>query len=198
MESFIALIDELNACCANDRASLEARLAATFEVECAVLALDMSGYSSLVRRNGILPHLCRIRRTQLLTAPLIERFAGRVVRQVADNILAVFETANFALEAARAIVETAAQNGSSRDDAQRDLLPVSIGIDYGKLLLVPGYDCFGDPVNVAFKLGEDVAGPGEILITENGLHRLAPASRLNVQERHVAISGIELLAFKVC
>merc|ERR1719420_1915585 len=40
---------------------------------------------------------------------------------------------------------------------------VSIGIKDGSLVLIEG-DVYGDPVNVASKLGEDIAEPGELLV----------------------------------
>merc|ERR1712050_459108 len=39
----------------------------------------------------------------------------------------------------------------------------SIGLKEGSLVLIEG-DCYGDPVNVASKLGEDIAKPGELLL----------------------------------
>jgi class 3 adenylate cyclase len=40
-----------------------------------------------------------------------------------------------------------------------------MGIDYGRYLRLVD-DVFGDTVNLAYKLGEDLAGRGEILVTE--------------------------------
>jgi adenylate cyclase len=40
-----------------------------------------------------------------------------------------------------------------------------IGIGFGRVLLLSN-DLFGDEVNVAYKLGEDVARSGEILVSE--------------------------------
>ena len=49
---------------------------------------------------------------------------------------------------------------------------VSIGIEYGNLLLMPG-DYFGDPVNVASKLGEDTAKGGDLFISDTVLQMLS-------------------------
>ena len=43
---------------------------------------------------------------------------------------------------------------------------LSVGIDYGRLLLIDGEDYFGDPVNTASKLGEDLAIKAETLVTQ--------------------------------
>jgi len=194
MDSFFSLIDELNDCRPDERPSIERRIRRTFEIHRAVLALDMSGYSFSVQRDGIVSHLCKIRRMQKITMPIIESIGGEVVRQLADNILAVFE------EPAAAIQSAIAINGAVRDaQIQNDdqILTVAIGIDYGPLLLVPGYDCFGDPVNIAYKLGEDVAHGGEILITENARQRLAPDNRFSLQAITLSISGLEVRAHRV-
>ena len=193
MEAFLTLIDELNICAPATRAEVERRICEIFQVERAVLALDMSGYSFSVRRGGILPHLCKIRRMQQLVSPLIERFDGQVVKQVADNILAVFLTPKRALDAAIAINQLLAAPQLPEDA----LLRVAIGIDYGPFLLVPQYDAFGDPVNIAYKLGEDVAGPGEILLTASARQLLGNDRALPLEELTLSISGIELLAYRV-
>src|SRR5207237_361032 len=46
-----------------------------------------------------------------------------------------------------------------------------IGLGFGKILELSG-DAFGDQVNVAFKLGEDVAAPGEILMSAEAVEDL--------------------------
>lgn len=193
---FLALIDELTDCSPEERRGIECRIWSVFEADRAVLALDMSGYSSSVRRDGILSHLCQIRRMQRLSGQLIENAHGEVIRQLADNILAVFMTPREAIEAALAI-NHAVRSSQAEDSDDDRLLTVAIGIDYGKLLLVPGHDCFGDAVNIAFKLGEDVAGAGEILITKNAMQRLDDPHVFPLQELSLSLSGVEIMAQKL-
>ncbi len=73
---------------------------------------------------------------------------------------------------------------------------VSIGIDFGRFLMIPGEDCYGDPVNVAYKLGEDLARPGEILVTASVRARL-DAGAGALREQQVSVAGLELLAYSV-
>ena len=42
---------------------------------------------------------------------------------------------------------------------------IAIGVGYGRILLVGDDDAYGDEMNVACKLGEDLAEQGEILLT---------------------------------
>src|SRR4030095_10173518 len=190
VSSFYGFIDELISSPAGEQETLKDRLLRSFEHERAVFALDMSGYSRCVREQGILAHLCRIRKMQLLVATFIKRFEGELVRQLADNVLAVFPEPIQAVQAAVAINHAVhSTQGTSEADS---VLTVSVGIDHGKVLLIPQEDCFGDAVNVAFKLGEDLAGAGEIFITENVRARLGAAAEFSLEELQLSFSGVEV------
>lgn len=155
MQAFYALIDRLDRSEGQARQDIEDLLWATFGVERTVLALDMSGFSRTVQAHGIVSYLARIRRMQQVSAPLVAAHGGEVVKYTADNLMAVFTDASRALAAARAIRAACL--------ALPEPLEVSIGLDCGRFLYVPHSDCFGDPVNVAFKLAEDIAGSGDVL-----------------------------------
>jgi adenylate cyclase len=189
MQALFALIDQLNACSGAQRAQAEALVWSRFGVEKAILALDMSEFSLTVRRDGILPYLGSIRRMHVVTAPIVRENAGEVVKYVADNLMAVFDGAGAAVRAAVAINRALA--------GAHPGLRVSIGIDYGRFLMVPETDCFGDPVNVAYKLGEDVARPGEILITAAARERLGADFPHALREQAVSFSGLQIAAYGV-
>jgi class 3 adenylate cyclase len=193
MDAFYKLIDELIGLPEGERPAAERRLRERFEVEMAVFALDMSEFSVSVRRSGIVAHLCQIRRMQRLAAPIVAAHAGEVVKCEADNVLAVFAGAADAVEAALAINRALGQ-GEGAGNPGAPWPTVGIGIDYGRFLLVPGRDAFGDPVNVAHKLGEDVARAGEILVTDTVRGRLEdrPAEALTL-----SLSGLELRAWRI-
>jgi class 3 adenylate cyclase len=74
---------------------------------------------------------------------------------------------------------------------------VSIGIDYGDVLLIGGPDYFGDTVNRASKLGEDVAGPGEILLAETALAQFAEEARPAGDLLDISLSGMRLSVLKL-
>jgi class 3 adenylate cyclase len=155
MQAFYALIDRLDRCGAGEKQVLETMLWDTFGIEACVLALDMSGFSRTVRAHGIVSYLARIRRMQQTSAPIVAACGGEVVKYTADNLMAVFTDARQALAAAGEIRRACG--------ALPEPLEVSIGLDRGRFLYVPYTDCFGDPVNVAFKLAEDIAEAGEVL-----------------------------------
>ncbi len=52
-------------------------------------------------------------------------------------------------------------------------------------------------VNVAYKLGEDVARPGEVLLTAAARGRLGNVLAYPLAEQHVSISGLDLATYRV-
>lgn len=51
--------------------------------------------------------------------------------------------------------------------------------------------------NLAYKLGEDIARPGELLITKRVLEQLKEGSRFGLREMPLSLSGLELAAYGV-
>ncbi len=70
------------------------------------------------------------------------------------------------------------------------------GIGYGEILIIENEDIFGSEVNLASKLGEDLAQRGEILLTE-AAHARVDASAREYERLNMSVSGIELAVFKV-
>ncbi len=86
MKTFFSLIDQLNNT-SDHSDDIKAEIWRNYGSYKAVLALDMSGFSSTVRREGIISYLAQIRKMQLLTQPLITQHQGEVVKYEADNLL---------------------------------------------------------------------------------------------------------------
>jgi adenylate cyclase len=186
--SFFDLIDRMEELAQGDREALEKEVWRDFGVKMAILALDMSQFSVSVRRSGIVAYLQLIRRMRVLTAPLVAAAGGSVIKYEADNMLAMFPDAPQAVGAAIAI---------GREFARDRRIRAGIGIDFGDFLRIPEHDCFGDPVNIAYKLGEDVAQPGEILLSAAARERLGSGTPYAVRERRASLSGLELQIYCV-
>jgi class 3 adenylate cyclase len=92
------------------------------------------------------------------------------VKCEADNHIYAFERVTDAVAAARAIVAAARALDASLGEDER--VHPCIGIGYGRVLELRD-DVFGDEVNVAFKLGEDVATRREILLSDAAFAQLA-------------------------
>lgn len=192
MKDFFELIDRLNDAPGGERGEIERELVQRYQRDKAVLALDMSGFSLTVRRSGIVSYLCCIRRMQQIMQPLLSDLRGELVKFEADNLLAVFDRPADAL-AAELAMHRAVQ--ASETPLGEVALAVGIGMDYGPVLLIPGKDCYGDAVNMACKLGEDVARAGEILLTRAMAERLGDARGLEALE--LSIAGMQISAYRV-
>lgn len=178
-----------------ERKSIERNLWNEYGAEYAVFVLDMSGFSMLTRKYGIVHYLAMVRRMQLTTEPLVKSNGGFMIKYEADNCFAVFPDPLSAVNAAIAMQHAfAASNLQTPEDQD---IHISCGIDYGKLLIIGREDCFGDPVNRASKIGEDVAAAGEILITKEAMDMIPTEAGIRAREINVSISGISIPAYLI-
>jgi adenylate cyclase len=151
---------------------IDAKIRAQFERPLAILVLDMVGFSSLSRKLGIIAYLAMIAEMAAAARPAVEANGGKVIKLEADNLFAVFDGPEAALEAALDIFRAFdAINGVVPDD--HDIFG-SIGIGQGPTLVIDDEDLFGCEVNLASKLGEDIAAASEILLTEAAFNALTP------------------------
>jgi len=155
----------------------------------------MCGFSRLTMRYGITHFLSMIHRLHGIVRPIIARHAGRVVKTEADNVFAVFADVAAGVAAARDVQEQlATANVFLPEDWD---LPASIGVGYGEVLMVDD-DFYGNELNLASKLGEDVADSGETLLTEAAHARLiaeAPRTTMAFAPRPVTVSKMTLTAW---
>jgi class 3 adenylate cyclase len=180
---------------ADDRRKIEEELWRRYGTERVVFVLDMSGFSLLTRKHGIVHYLSMVRRMQIIAEPIIETYEGQVIKFEADNCFAIFPDTLSAINAAIALqLAFDAANLTTSDDLD---VHIACGIDYGKILIIDNKDFFGDPVNRACKLGEDVAAAGEILVTREALERLPANANLRSREINVSISGITISAYLI-
>ena len=180
---------------ADERHKIEKALWTEYGAEYAVFVLDMSGFSLLTRKYGIVHYLSMVRRMQLTTAPIVKAYGGSMIKYEADNCFAVFPDPLSAVNAAIAMQHAfSAANLMTSDDLD---IHIACGIDYGKILVVGHEDCFGDPVNRASKMGEDLACSGEILITREAMQMIPAEAGIKAREMNVSISGITIPAYMI-
>jgi len=177
------------------RKRVEEKLWKTYGSEQTVFVLDMSGFSLLTRKHGIIHYLSMVRRMQLTAEPIIESYEGYMIKFEADNCFAMFPAPLLAVNAAIAMQHAfAASNILTPDDLD---IHISCGIDYGKILIVGKDDCFGDAVNRASKLGEDIAERGEILVMKEAMDMIPPEAGIKSREVSISISGIAIPAYAI-
>jgi class 3 adenylate cyclase len=144
-------------------ADIDKQLRDAFERRVAILVLDMVGFSRLTVEYGIIHYLAMIHQMAEAARPAVTGNGGEVIKQEADNLYAVFDEPARALESALDIFR-AFDAVDSVVPTERDIYG-SIGIGYGETLVIDEKDIFGCEVNFACKLGEDLAGKSEILLT---------------------------------
>ncbi|MGZ9166092.1 MAG: adenylate/guanylate cyclase domain-containing protein [Anaerolineales bacterium] len=179
----------------DERYKIEETLWGEYGAEYAVFVLDMSGFSLLTRKHGIVHYLSMVRRMQLTTEPIVKSYGGIMIKYEADNCFAVFPDPLSAVNAAIAMQHAfTAENLLTADDLD---IHISCGIDYGKILIIGHEDCFGEPVNRASKIGEDLAAAGEIIITKEAMDMIPPEAGIKSREMSVSISGIVIPTYAI-
>ena len=175
------------------RPQIELQIREAFERRVAILALDMVGFSRLTIEYGIIHYLAMIHQMTQGAVPAINGNGGKLIKQEADNLFAIFDTPAQALESALDIFR-AFNAINSVVPAERDIFG-SIGIGYGETLVIGEEDLFGSEMNLACKLGEDLAGKNEILITPAAYVAL-PVRRYICEPVSFSISDMKLNCYR--
>jgi class 3 adenylate cyclase len=162
-----AIADFSDIASADDQEVARQKIWDDFGTEGAVFISDMASFSSTSRKIGVCHFLKLIHRARQAIAPLVEANNGTLLKCDADNTYAFFERTDDAIKASFEI--NAALFESNDKYPIQEQIYLSIGIDYGRVLLIDGVDFFGDPVNTASKLGEDLAIKAETLVTRRAI-----------------------------
>ena len=177
------------------RNAIETELWQEYGTEKVVFVLDMSGFSLLTRKYGIIHYLSMVRRMQLTAEPIVKTYGGSMLKFEADNCFAVFPDTLSAVHAAIALqLAFDASNLLTSDDFD---VHIACGIDQGKILIVGNEDCFGDAVNRACKLGEDIAAAGEILVTQDAIKTITSELDFKLREVNISVSGLYIPAYAI-
>ena len=138
-----------------------------FGTEGTVFISDMASFSSTSRKIGVCHFLKMIHRARQIIAPIVESNNGILLKCDADNCYAYFERPDDAIKASFEV--NAALFRANDSFGIGEQIYLSVGIDYGRILLIGDIDFFGDPVNTASKLGEDLAIREEVLVTRRAI-----------------------------
>lgn len=147
-----------------DVADVDRRIRDLFEDEWCVAVTDMAGTSRHVATHGVIPLLCKLHEYKRLARPIFEQHGGLVVKTVDDSFLVLFRRAPDALGCLLRLQRALAHYNTGRPgDAQ---LEMGAGLGFGKVLKVGDEDVYGVEADFALRLGEELAGPHEILVTD--------------------------------
>jgi len=162
---------------------------------------DIRGFTSFSESRDpevVIGVLNKILSTQSM---IIKAHSGDVDKFVGDEVMAIFVNT---LDAAEAALEVQSELGRIREELMG--LQIGIGIHEGTVLQgdigsgeIRDFTVIGDAVNTAARL-ESVAGPGEILVSEDALRSLLrqgawtgkPKGELKLKGKNIAIKTFAL------
>lgn len=127
-----------------------------------VLAVDSSGFSRKTHAYGILQFLGVMTNVYDRIIPLLEKRGGICLSRNADNIMSLFEEPTAAIQAAIDMGRWLARYNKGKSEAWQ--YDVCMGINCGTVMRLTD-NVYGDMVNIAFKVGEDLAAKHQILVT---------------------------------
>jgi adenylate cyclase len=155
----------------------------------AILAADSSGFTRTTQRLGIVHFLGIMTLAYRELVPIIERAGGSVLSENADNIMAIFDEPRAAAAAAQEMQAALARRNDASPDVER--FSMCIGIDYGPVLRLTD-NAYGDHVNKAFKIGEDLARRGETLVTHAVAAVLDAGAATYIRTAHLGDEPVKL------
>lgn len=136
----------------------------------AIIFTDLSGFSRNTAEFGIIHFLQIIFESERILLPIIYEHNGLLIKAEGDSLMLIFRTALDAVQCSIKMQNTLKEYNANKPEHEKVLLCVGIG--YGKILRIGDADIFGEEVNAASKLGEDLAKKEEILITKNAAAEL--------------------------
>ena len=147
----------------DQRVAFDQRIWDLYGEERTVMFTDLSGFSRRVAAFGIIEFLELILEQRELFVPIIAEHDGVLIKEEADSMMIVFRRPASGLDCARAM--QAACDAANVGRAPEHEILLCLGLGHGPMLRIGDVDVYGAEVNYASKLGEDVAGAHETLVT---------------------------------
>jgi adenylate cyclase len=163
----------------------------------AVVFTDMADFTIRTARDGILHFLMIFDRFADEAEKVVSRSGGDIVKVEADSLLLRYDDPASACAGVEDLESLLRR--LNRTVPANERLRFSYGIGYGDVLDLDA-DLFGLEVNLASKLGEDLARPGEALLTPSAaaaldaatLRRLVPHKVVTFGRSAIPIARLKL------
>ena len=146
----------------------------------AILSMDMTGFTSTAMRRGEINSLLRILDAQKVAIPVLQDCGAELIRCFADDIVALFDDPNDAVDAALETHKRVQLFNQSELASEYPTLCCA-GIGYGTVFRFGPNLAQGDEMNRASKLGEDIARANETLVTERAFEAISDRSDLRFE-----------------
>ncbi len=127
-----------------------------------ILFTDLVGFTDYTDAVGDVEALKVLEhQTGMVDTVMSDHGAGRVVKELGDGLMIWFGSAAGGLESSVALMDVIESARGGRDFP----LAVRMGLHFGEAI-ARGDDLVGQTINIAARVC-DLAGPGELLVTEN-------------------------------
>lgn len=167
-----------------------------FGVEIAPLVIDSVGFTRATQAEGIVHFLTQLAKARKVTEQALQHTNPISFVFHADNCFAFFSSADDALAAAMKIRN--AINGAALPLTGDENFGVSMGIGFGRLLSAGSEDgYFGDEMNIASKLGEDLGSRDDIFLSQSAQEALLSKDEFHLEKLRGQVSGAEFTYYRV-
>jgi adenylate cyclase len=172
-----------------DLQALDARIWDRFGQTWTIVFTDLTGFSRMVAEFGIIHFLQEIHQQRTLFLPIVKAHGGILLKEEADSMMILFPRPREAITCCVAMNRRSEE--VNRDRAPEDKVLLCAGIGHGRMLRVGERDVFGQEVNAASKLGEDLAKAGEILITSAACAEAGELAGISYEPLGISVAGSE-------
>ena len=138
----------------------------------AIVFTDTADFTLRTARDGILHFLMVFDTVSSAARKVVRSTGGELVKVEGDSFLIRYDHVDDAARGVLALDD--AIQAYNRRRPENEQVHFSYGIGYGDVLDIDD-DMFGLEVNLASKIGEDLAEPGEALLTPSAAAALDPA-----------------------
>jgi adenylate cyclase len=173
-----------------DLKTMQKELWRQFGGRCATLVLDCCKFTRITQEAGIVYYLICLIKLNDIIRPIFEEHGCLSFRPEEDNIYAEFETPDQALAAS--IEANQAVKAANLMLNEHEPFQICIGIGYGNVLFSRNNGVFGDEMNLASKLGEDIAEGEEILLTEAAYANIDHKYKNGFERKSISIAGVTI------
>jgi class 3 adenylate cyclase len=173
---------------------IENRMYRLFGRTLAVVVTDTCGFTRATRNGGIVSFLTGLLRVRSMISSIFHDDGCISLRYEADNVYSAFETVEAALRATVRANRSVGEAEVELDGEER--FRICAGIGYGRVLWSAEHGAFGDQMNLASKLGEDVACGEEILLTGEAFAQLQEEDSSAFERVEAAVSGVNLVYYR--
>ena len=174
-------------------AAVDAKIEKACGAELTVVSCDSSGFSKKTHEHGIIEFMDNMVKCHDALEKIVARHGGITLSDKADNLMLIFDEPLKAVACGIEMHRWLKRRNVGLPEHKK--YNICVGIHHGKLLRFAD-DAYGPAVNVAFKLGEDIAGKDELMITAQ-VNEVVKKKFRTDYTKHITIGGLSFDAYKV-